>query len=138
MKVLLIEPHKAAREAEIGSSLKDMQDMVGGLIHAIYPYREPIAIVCNDEGKLLMLPLNRALRDSASEIYDIIAGTFFICGLDEDNFASLPKEHMDKFMKEFRDPEIFTYIDGRILAAKAPEQSLDLYGKHRNHNEPER
>ncbi|MGI5848499.1 MAG: DUF3846 domain-containing protein [Christensenellales bacterium] len=43
------------------------------------------------------MPLNRALRDAAGNIYDIIAGIFFICGLSEDNFTSLSPEHMEKF-----------------------------------------
>ena len=45
------------------------------------------------EGK----PLNRALRDEEGEIYDIIAGTFFICGAPPDNekFTSLTDEQVD-------------------------------------------
>lgn len=42
------------------------------------------------------LPLNRRLED-----YDIIAGTFFICGLSEDNFASLPTDLMTKYKEKF-------------------------------------
>ena len=30
-------------------------------------------MICNEEGKLLGLPLNRALRDEEGEIYDIIS-----------------------------------------------------------------
>lgn len=39
-----------------------MQEIVGGTIQVLYPFAEPVALVCNDEGKLLGLPLNRALR----------------------------------------------------------------------------
>lgn len=45
--------------------------MVGGPIQALYPWEEPVAIVCNDEGKNMGLPLNRVLEN-----YDIIAGAF--------------------------------------------------------------
>ncbi|WP_449290720.1 DUF3846 domain-containing protein, partial [Oscillibacter ruminantium] len=66
MKILLIEPEKAPRTMELDGSLKSMQALVGGTIQAIYPFAEEIALVCNDDGKLLGLPLNRALRDSAT------------------------------------------------------------------------
>ena len=138
MRVLLVEPKKAAREAEIGSNLRELQSIVGGLIQAIYPYEEPIALVCNDEGKLIGLPLNRALRDPNGDIYDIIAGTFFICGLDDDHFASLSHEHVDKFMKEFRDPEVFKRIDGKIFAIKVTDKKLDAPTRSREHYELDR
>ena len=107
MKVLIIEPGKEAYEAEIGDTLKDMQKVVGGYIEAIYPYEEPIALFCNEEGKLNGLPLNRALRDEDGNIYDIIAGTFFICGLSEDNFDSLSPELVEQFKKTFLTPQLF-------------------------------
>ena len=71
MKVLLVEPGKAARPVEIKNELHEMQQIVGGLIQVLYPWEDPAAIVCNDEGKLMGLPLNRVLED-----YDVIAGTF--------------------------------------------------------------
>lgn len=79
MTVLLIEPGKQPRKAEIDGSLKGMQQMVGGYIQVIFPFDDPVALVCNEEGKLLGLPMNRALRDNEGDIYDIVAGTFFLC-----------------------------------------------------------
>ena len=55
MKVLLIMPGNTPREIEIDGSLEAMQNIVGGLIQAIYPFDDPVALVCNDEGKLLGL-----------------------------------------------------------------------------------
>ena len=111
MKVLIVVPDKEAYEAKIGNGLKDMQKVVGGYIQAIYPYEEPVAIVCNEEGKMNGLPLNRALRDEDGNVYDIIAGTFFICGLSEDNFGSLPPELMEQFLLKFKNPQLF-FRDG--------------------------
>ena len=111
MNVLLVEPQKAPHEAEIGNDLKSMQNAVGGYIEAIYPYDDPVALVCNEEGKLDGLPLNRKLED-----YDIIAGTFFICGLSEDNFDSLPPDLMAKYKDEFAQPEQFMRLGGHIIA----------------------
>ena len=84
MRVLLVEPGKAARPVEMKNDLHEMQQMVGGPIQALYPWEEPVAIVCNDEGKNMGLPLNRVLEN-----YDIIAGAFFVCGIQGENFSSL-------------------------------------------------
>lgn len=46
-----------------------------------YPFEDPVAIVYNDDGKLMGLPLNRALRDESGEAYDVVAGTFLVVGL---------------------------------------------------------
>jgi len=124
MRVLIIEPNKTAYEAEIGGSLADMQKVVRGYIQATYPYEEPVALICNEDGIFENLPLNRALRDGSGEIYDIVVGTFFICGLSEDNFASLSPEHMEKFKKEFYHPELFARIGGKIVAIKVTEEYL--------------
>ena len=111
MNVLIIEPGRKPREAEIGHDLKAMQDVVGGYIEAVYPYDDPVALVCNEEGKLIGLPLNRRIED-----YDIIAGTFFICGLREDNFDSLPSDLMAKYSDIFAQPEQFVRLGNRIIA----------------------
>jgi len=124
IRVLIVEPEKAPYEAEIEDTLEAKQKIVGGLIQAVYPYEEPVALVCNDEGKLDGLPLNRALRDESGQIYDIVAGTFFVCGLGEDNFTSLAPEHMAKFQEKFHHPEVFARINGKLVVIQADEASL--------------
>lgn len=80
MRILLVEPGKRPVLKEIDGSLKSMQEIVGGTIQVLYPFTEPVALICNDERKLLGLPLYRALRDSEGHIYDVIAGTFSCVG----------------------------------------------------------
>ena len=75
-----MEPEKKPVLKEIDGSLKSMQEAVGGTIQALYPFEEPVALICNDEGKLLGLPLNRALRDEEDRIYDIIRDIFPVRG----------------------------------------------------------
>ena len=118
MRVIMVEPRKAAYVTEIGDDLKSMQKVVGGLIQAVYPFVELVTLVCNEEGKINGLPLNRALYDDKGDIYDIISGTFFVCGLSEDNFDSIPDELIGKFLEKFRDPEIFMKIGEKIIAIK--------------------
>ena len=90
MEVLLVEPGQYARIATISSGLAAMQAAVGGDIQAVYPFDDPVAIVCDDEGKLNGKPLNRALRDEDGTVYDIVAGTFFVCGLGETQDMPFP------------------------------------------------
>ena len=52
IKVVLCEPGKVARVAEIGTELSDLQRVVGGLIEPYYPFEEQVCIVCNDEGNV--------------------------------------------------------------------------------------
>ena len=63
MKVLVVEPGKAPYESDISPGLESLQKAVGGYIEITYPFDDPVAVVCNEEGKLLGLPLNRALRE---------------------------------------------------------------------------
>lgn len=92
------------------------EDEVGGYIEAIYPYEDPVALVCNEEGKLEGLPLNRALRDEDGDIYDVVAGTFLVVGLTDDSFGSLTVEQMQKFSDLFKVPEQFVKLGDKIVA----------------------
>ena len=114
MRVLVVEPGKRPMVREIETGLEPLQKAVGGLIEAVYPFEELVAIVCNEEGKLLELPLNRALLDENGKVYDIIAGTFLVVGLTEDNFGSLDDTLLEKFQTRFRQPETFVYVNGHL------------------------
>ena len=101
MKVLIVEPWKRPYAAEIPAGLESLQKMVGGLIQAVYPFEDAVALICNDEGKLLGLPINRPLYDEDGEMYDILVGTFLVVGLTEDDFGSLPEEMIEKSPEAF-------------------------------------
>ncbi len=78
--------------------------------------------ICCESGKLDGLPLNRALRDSDGDIYDIVAGNFFIVGLGQNDFTDLPHELAEQFAERFRRPEMFMRVDGKIVAAPMPDE----------------
>ena len=117
MRVLVVEPEHRPEVKEINDSLKEMQGIVGGYIQSIYPFEEPVALVCNDEGKLMDLPANRGLRDENGQIYDIVFGTFFLCGApaDSDHFTSLTEDQIEQYRKMFHTPEMFWGMDGHIV-----------------------
>ena len=124
MNVLMVEPGKAPYETQIGDDLRSMQAAVDGYIQAVYPYKEPVALICNEDGKLNRLPLNRALRDSDGDIYDIIAGNFFIAGLGQNDFTDLPHELAEQFAEQFRQPEMFLCEGDKIVAAPMPDEQV--------------
>ena len=127
MMVLVVEPMKEPYVKEIDPGLHALQAEVGGDIGAAYPFRDPVALVCNDEGKLIGLDLNRGLRDENGELYDIMAGTFLVVGLGEEDFASLSPELAQKYMEHFRQPEQFISLGGQIIALPVePERDNPL------------
>ena len=100
IRVVLLEPGKLARVADIDSSLEGMQKTDNGWIEATYPFEEEVCIICNEEGKLNSMPLNRAIR-CEGQITDIIAGPCFICSCDKANFGSLTEAQQQKYLKMF-------------------------------------
>ena len=116
MTALVVEPGKRPYTKAISMGLKSLQREVDGYIEAIYPFPEPVAIVCRETGKLDGGPLNRALRDETGTIYDIIAGTFLVVGLTEEDFGSLSPELLQAFTQRFQNPEAFAMVNGELLA----------------------
>lgn len=124
MDVLLIKPGMYPQAVQIGCELEDLQKAVGGDIEAIYPCEEPVALVMHEEGKMIGSELNRALRDQDGDIYDIIAGEFLVVGLGEEDFSSLSPELMEKFEKQFHQPEMFVRMGRSIMALPLPDDKV--------------
>ena len=110
IKVLALLPMELPKEIELDNALEAMQKFVGGLIECITlsDTGSEVTLVCNDEGKLLGLPLNRPLWDGA----DVLAGPGFLAGCDnEGNLTSLPQSAMDFYKEKFRAFIIEIYPD---------------------------
>ena len=93
----------------LDDSLDAMQKAVGGLIEEYMPYEDEVALICNEEGKMLGMPPSRAIRDEDGQVIDIIAGPFFIAyaPIESEKFLSMPDELRDKYLEKFRLPERF-------------------------------
>ena len=119
MRVLVVEPERRPEAREIDGSLESMQEIVGGLIQAVYAFDDDdsVVLVCNDAGKVTNLPANRGLRDKDGQIYDIVCGTFFVCGAPagSDHFTSLTPEQIKRYEERFYTPEMFWGMNGRIV-----------------------
>lgn len=118
INVVLCEPGKLARAATIEASLESYQKTVGGYIEAYYPFEEPVCIVCNEEGKINGLPLNRAVyadpnrgRNAGHHRRDILH-----LRLRGENFGSLSSEQLRRYTEQFKYPERFFRMDNEIRA----------------------
>ena len=92
MKILIVEPGRKPHMAEIPDTLEAMQQTVGGYIQAIYPWEDEVGLVCDEEGLLKQYPLNRMISPDIA-----IFGTFFLCGLGEEDFTDFPDALVDKY-----------------------------------------
>lgn len=110
MKVLIVEPRQRPRRADIPHTLRDMQQTVGGYIEIIHPFDDPVALVCDEEGKLKGYEPNRAIAGK-----DIIVGTFFLAGVDEDDLTDLPDDLAEKYDMLFKSPQVFVRSPRGIL-----------------------
>ena len=107
MNVLVVEPGMMPYEKEV-NGLEEMQDTVGEYIEAISPYDEMVCIVCDEEGLINGRPFNRSVEGG----YGGVFGTFFVCGITEDNFCSLDSEQMKRYKEKFKNAEILLGVKG--------------------------
>lgn len=128
--VLFIAAGEKPEVKSIGKELEDMQQLVGGYIE-YYPLDENAAIICNEEGKNMGLPLNRAVYDDSGTLTEIIAGDFFICSApeDSDGFESLSENQIQKYKEQFRYPEKFTLTPTGIVVTR--EKRFKSKGRER-------
>ena len=102
MRVLIVPPKARPYVAEIESGLEPMQELVGGSIEMV-DLDDNTSLVCNEEGKIQGLEGNRRIGR------DIIAGTFFLCGFNEEGESvSLSDEQISKYYERFREPEHYS------------------------------
>ena len=135
LSVLEIAPGQYPKQMEISNNLESLQKEVGGTIAAVYPFADPVAVVCNDDGKLLDLPMNRALRDEYGQTYDVIAGTFLVVGLGEEDFASLSPELAQKYEEHFHQPETFIKLGGHLVILPTPDEAVQT-AEEKAHTKP--
>ena len=117
IRVLLIEPGEKPRLKTVTHTLEELQALVGGTVQAVYPFPDQrVALLCDDEGKFKGYTPNRVLLDEDGNPYDIVAGTFLICGITEDNFGSISDEDAKHFTEMFYWPEMFMRtLEGQII-----------------------
>ena len=98
LNVLLVKPNSLPEKHIIKNTLKEKQKLVDGLIEYTYIQGcDDVAIICNEEGKINNLPINRDIG------HDIIFGNFIIVGDDPElgEDRSLTETQIEKYSKLF-------------------------------------
>ena len=63
-------------------------------------------------------------RDESGEAYDVVAGTFLVVGLGEEDFASLSPELTQKYEELFHQPETFMRLGRQMLVLPVPDENV--------------
>ena len=127
ISVVYCKPGERAETVDMEEKLETMQAMVGGLIQEFFPFHsdtdpryDDVALICNDEGKLMRLPPSRAIFDEDGRVQDAIAGPFFICyaPVESETFLSLPDDLAEEMRRKFDKPEMFYRTDDGIQVVR--------------------
>ena len=121
MKVLIVEPMKPCYVREI-SGLNDMQEIVGGHIEAIYPFKEQVAIIANEGGQNPGPALQPPLSDERGVLYDIVCGTFFLAGLGAEDFVSLTEEQIRRYKELYDNVMVITAVKEQPQGTKTEQK----------------
>ena len=110
IRILVVEPNKEPYKKKIPHTLEDMQRVVGGLIEFV-ELEYNVDLICNEEGKIYNLPMNRAIQN------DIVAGTFFIAGQHNGETISLSKKQIKRYKNIFklnRDKDLIDMLNKEV------------------------
>lgn len=110
IRILVVKPNEEPHVLKVENTLKELQNIVGGLIEFIQ-LEHNVDLICNEEGKIRHLPMNRFVQN------DIICGTFFIAGEHEGETISLSRKQIKKYKKRFRldnDKDIIELVKGTV------------------------
>ena len=121
LKGLLVKPYELPEEIELDDSLEAKQNLVGGYIECVDFLKDNnVIFICNEEGKINGMPLNRDIG------YDIIAGPFLILGnyYENGDFKSLTDNQIMHYKKVF-DKDSIDQTEKKILSIILNKQKKD-------------
>ena len=125
LTVLEIVPGQYPKQVEIDPDLKSLQQAVGGNIGASYPFNDPVAIVYNDDGKLMGLPLNRALRDEDGADVRCRCRNLSGGGSGRGGFCIPdPGAGAEVRASIFHQPEDFIRLGHRMMVVRVPDEAV--------------
>lgn len=110
--VLVVDQLEEPYFTSVRNNLHEYQRIVKGNIEInSCPDLKGIDIICNEEGKIMSLPLNRSLTDN-HEVYDIVAGTMILAGHNKaGETIGLTEERLSCGYDYFKMPQIFVLSD---------------------------
>ena len=116
INILVVEPGKAPRPARVKNTLQTFSEIVGGPVEVGCYLPQRVMLVYREDGKNLGLPPNRVNPRAR----DYIAGTFLLCGFEDDSFISLTPAQQLEFQEYFAKPGEFMLLGTETVCA-APD-----------------
>ena len=116
--ILVVEPGKAPRPAQVSDTLETFAEIVGGPIEAGCYLPQRVMLIRNGAGK--NLPPNRANPRAR----DCIAGTFLLCGFEGERFISLTPAQQVEFQTYFAKPGEFMAVGTDAVCAARSEWAM--------------
>ena len=123
---------EAARTYAVGSNNKAFQPNMGG--YSIYasaldgsdPMIRLEGYMQSEKGGKDGWKIERCyMKSDEKEMIDVIFGPFFICDCSGPNYGSLNQEQIDRFMKQFENPERLIRMNGTLMSVPyKPEPDL--------------
>lgn len=120
INILVVEPGKTPRPAQVENTLDTFTKIVGGAIEAGCYMPQAVLLVYNGEGREMGLPPNRATPGTR----DYIAGTFLLCGIDGPDFASLTPAQQFEFQELFSKPGEFMLVGSEAVCTTPGELAV--------------
>ncbi len=107
LRAIVIKPGKFAQVKDIDPTYSALRSLVGGNIEMTYPFEnEYLAVISNEEAKLLDLPPNRAARRADGSVADIYCGTMVVVALaPEGEYRDLTKAEAKTVLQTWGQPE---------------------------------
>ena len=122
MQILVVEPRKAPCLREVEES--DFHSILGGDYSVTHPFGPEVAVLCREDGRESGLEWNRALYNGRGQVYDVIAGTFLVAGMDGDKITSLPDDLANKYNRRFQTIEVYAQVGDRTVMFQVPQDNL--------------
>lgn len=116
MVVLIKRPGSSAEVIKIDNKLATLQKLVEGPIECVYPFKNALGLIVNEEGKIQDKEPNFALVMDG-EIYDFVAGTALIVGLTMDDFTDIPQNLIADIQTALNESKIHCIINNKLIPA---------------------
>lgn len=95
IKALIVDPNKDPEVIYLDTDLDNIQDLVGGNIQEVYPFKDNACLLCSENGKDIGLEENRYIKELGYSIY----GTFLIVGdFGDEDYSSLTEEQISRYL----------------------------------------
>ncbi len=121
--IVILDPGEKARTEQIEATPTSFQNTNGSLVRLLQMEKKKAAFVIPQNEKHRMP--NRGIYNDEKEMLRLLRGTVFICGYKDKRPCSLTEEQIKKFSEQYRYPEKFFEVNGKIRGQKIKPKELE-------------